>query len=295
LVAPKARLVHWVFDLYPEAVVADGLGRRAEALVWSARAAMKLAYRCADDIVDIGPCMGERIASYGASATQRTLPPWALVPPEPEPGPVDARVRSELFGDARLGLLYSGTLGRAHDFVRLLAVARRARELAGNEVAFAFACAGHRVTELRAALGPADTNVRLLPMCGEAELGARLRAADLHLLSLRDEWSGIVVPSKFFGSLAIGRPVVYSGPGASDIARWTKELGVGLVLASDAEVEEIARTLVALRSDDATLGRWRRAATEAYTQRFAREVAAERWSALLEGRDVSPGAGSARA
>ena len=31
-------------------------------------------------------------------------------------------------------------------------------------------------------------------------------------MSLGDKWEGLAVPSKFFGSLAVGRPVIYAGP-----------------------------------------------------------------------------------
>jgi hypothetical protein len=38
------------------------------------------------------------------------------------------------------------------------------------------------------------------------------------------------VPSKFFGALAVGRPVVYAGPEQSDVARWIRSLAVGYEL-----------------------------------------------------------------
>jgi hypothetical protein len=35
-------------------------------------------------------------------------------------------------------------------------------------------------------------------------LAARLSAADVHNISLREDWTATVIPSKFFGALAIG-------------------------------------------------------------------------------------------
>ena len=52
----------------------------------------------------------------------------------------------------------------------------------------------------------------------------------------------MVVPSKFFGSLAAGRPVVFAGGPDSAIAGWIREFGVGWVLTAD-NVAEVAAEL----------------------------------------------------
>ena len=75
--------------------------------------------------------------------------------------------------------------------------------------------------------------MRFAGFAPESELEKRLAAADIHLVSLRPEWTGVVVPSKFFGSLAAGRPVVFAGGPDSAIARWIHEFGVGWVLTTD--------------------------------------------------------------
>ena len=174
---------------------------------------MKWSYGAYDELVDIGPRMRERLAEYGPRRPAYAVP-WALAEP-PGPAVADPRIRAELFPRAKLALLYSGTMGRAHDHRAFLALARACRARSGDDVAFCFSSRGNRQDELRAAVTPADTNVGFVPFADEAALEARLGAADLHLVSLQPEWAGIVVPSKFFGSLAVGRPVLYAGPGDS--------------------------------------------------------------------------------
>ncbi|HVZ73742.1 MAG TPA: glycosyltransferase WbuB, partial [Polyangia bacterium] len=182
---------------------------------------------------------------------------------------------------ARLALLYSGTLGRAHEFRRLLALARACRARSGDAISFCFAARGFRAEELRAALGPDDTNVSLAPFAEESELAARLESADLHLLSLRDEWAGVVVPSKFFGSLAVGRPVVYAGPADSEIARWIGEHDLGLVLADDADIPGAVERLHALAGDPEALARAQAHALDTHARVFSRAVVNDGWDALL--------------
>ena len=276
---PRAAIVHWCYDLYPEAIVAEGAGRVARALVPVARAVMKRAYRACDALVDLGPCMRRRLEAYDVPAVRETIVPWALVEPAAPAAP-DPAVRRELFGEARLGLLYSGTLGRAHDFETFLTLARACRQRWGNAVAVTFACRGNRFAELERAVTPADTNVRFAEFAAQEDLQKRLEAADLHLLSLRGEWTGIVVPSKFFGSLAVGRPVVFAGPSDSSIPRWIRELDVGVHL-DGRDLAPVLHRLAALQEKPDGVRRWQENAFRAYRQTFAKSVSNERWDHLL--------------
>jgi len=278
---PSAALVHWCFDLYPEAIEAEGGGRAVGALAPAARALMGAAYRRLDAIVDLGPRMRQRLAAYPSDAHRETLVPWALVEPARSAAP-DAAVRASLFPRARLGLLYSGTLGRAHDYAPFLALARACRARSGDAIALCFASRGHRHDELRRAVGPADTNVVFAPFADERELGLRLEAADLHLASLRPEWAGVVVPSKFFGSLAVGRPVIFAGPADSDIATAIAEHGVGMHLTDDT-LPAVVDRLHTLAEHRADLRRWQDHTHAVYQRQFSRRAVNDRWDELLRG------------
>jgi glycosyltransferase involved in cell wall biosynthesis len=275
--------VHWCFDLYPEAIAADSR-TVAAPLVAAARTLMGHAYRQCDAVVDLGPQMRTLLEGYGGQVRRETLVPWALTEPARPPA-ADPAIRAALFGDARLGLLYSGTMGRAHDFETLLALARACRVRSGRTISFCFACRGNRADELRQALRPDDDNISLAPFAVEAELGGRLAAADLHMVSLRPEWAGVVVPSKFFASLAMGRPVVYAGPARSEIARWVRELDVGFPVGEGvSDLQQAVDRLHQFAASPADLMGWQEKARQAYARHFSRQVINDRWDALL--RDV---------
>jgi hypothetical protein len=106
--------------------------------------------------------------------------------------------------------MYSGRFGRAHSFEDILALARLVRP---DGIEVALGVRGNRERELRSAIGPADNNIHILPFASADQLEQRLASADIHGVSLRDEWTGTVVPSKFFGALAIGRPSLSAGAG----------------------------------------------------------------------------------
>jgi glycosyltransferase involved in cell wall biosynthesis len=172
-------------------------------------------------------------------------------------------------------------MGRAHDFQAFLELARRCRARSGDAIRLCFACRGNRHDELRAALRADDSNITLVPFTDEEGLQARLQSADIHLLSLRPEWAGVVVPSKFFASLAVGRPVLYDGPPQSEIGDWIRSHDLGLVLDGPDGVEPAVERLHQLLAAPAELGRWQENAQSVYRTRFAKSIGNDRWNDLL--------------
>ena len=124
-IAPNIRLIHWVFDLYPEALAATGsrLMRFAARLM---RPLAKRAYGKVDVMADLGECMRGRLRKYNHHAKEVTVTPWALEESE-EVAPIDREMRKKLFGDAKLCMLYSGTVGHAHDITPFIELARECR------------------------------------------------------------------------------------------------------------------------------------------------------------------------
>ena len=269
----KVRLIHWAFDIYPEAILVNSprwmkfLARLTSPFAW-------FAYRFVDDMVDIGGCMRELLLEYKHHARCATLTPWALAEPETIPGP-DPVIRRELFGEAKVGVLYSGTVGYAHDLSRFIELARECRRR-GIDAAFCFAGYGNCYAAQTAGITPEDTNIRLAGFASEEDLGKRLAAADLHMVSLRPGWEGVVVPSKFFGSLAIGRPVCFDGPESSAICRWIRRFGIGFRLGDIG-----AETIAELAADPARLQELKTKAFSCYREHFSREAIVRDWMKLL--------------
>ena len=279
LFRPSVRRVHWAFDVYPDAAVADGTLREGSLLARLLAGVAAAGVKAAHLVADIGPCMRERLPA-APGALRETLPPWALhesaVPLEADP-----EERRRLFGDARLGVLYSGTFGRAHSFEELLALARRLR---GTGIRFAFSVRGNREAELRAAVTADDENVSFAPFVEEADLARRLGAADVHAVSLRPSWTGTVVPSKFQAALAAGRPVIFAGSPDASPAQWIAEMGLGFTLTSDpASIEDAATALLRLADDPEERAALNRRCHAAYAERFARERTISTWDAALRG------------
>jgi len=263
---PGIKVAHWAFDLYPEAAIADGLISPSSMHLKLLKPLLRRAYHWCDLIADLGVCMRERLHSYGEGLTLETIVPWALAE-EAAPRPPEPELRRRVFGETKLALLYSGNFGRAHSFQEFLALARMMRP---SGVQFRWSVRGNATAELQSEIRPSDTNVAMLPFVPEAELAAHLAAADVHMVSLQPNWSGIVVPSKFFGSLAAGRPVLYAGPEDSSVARYIRKYRVGWVL-TQSTLDEVGDRLRQLASSPQLLAELQSHCHAVYRNHFSRE------------------------
>src|SRR5213076_1629794 len=73
-------------------------------------------------------------------------------------------------------------------------------------------------------------NVRFAAYAPREELSKSLSAADAHLVTLRPELEGLIVPSKFYGVLAVARPVLFVGATDGELARIIRENDCGFVI-----------------------------------------------------------------
>jgi colanic acid biosynthesis glycosyl transferase WcaI len=234
----KTKIVHWCFDLYPEYAIAEGMVSKKNPFVRLLRLFLRISYAGCDLIANLGSCMAKRLRVYSVKKTV-TLTPWALEEP-PAPLAFDEDERKALFGASKLGLLYSGNLSHPHEFYLTLKLARKMRETA----VFSYSARGSRIDSLKKAWNPEDVNVKFAHFAPMDRLEARLSAPDVHLVSLKDTYTGVAVPSKFFGALAAGRPILFEGSPESAIALWIEEYKIGWVLNPE-NLNEVASDLAA--------------------------------------------------
>lgn len=274
-----ARAVHWAQDLYPE--VAEGVGVIAEkgVLAQGMRCLSSWALRGHDHVVTVGRCMRDRLVDDRALASERVsvLPNWppaAVDPVSHDENPF----RAEHGLEDRFVVMYSGNMGLAHPFDAVLDAAAHMQE-DRPEVCFLFVGDGPRRSPLeRTVRRRGLSNVRFLPFQPRERLAQSLSAADLHLVTMRPGLRGLVVPSKVYGALGAGRPVVFLGPPQSEAARLVRENDCGTVLPRHAD----GRLAAAIRDWHTDPDRWTAACERARgAVSGARADAVERFDSLF--------------
>jgi colanic acid biosynthesis glycosyl transferase WcaI len=240
ILSPDTKVVHWCFDAYPEAAIADGVLPRRGLLTHLFTSLMGAAYSSCALIVDLGPCMRSILLKYPSPARRETIVPWAFEEPA-VPLPMAVSERLSIFGETPLALLYSGSFGRAHSYEELLDLAELLRPSGAKLV---FSVRGKRQEELKQAVARRNVAIGFVPFASSDKLQDRLACADIHVVTLRSDWTGMVVPSKFFGALAAGRPILFVGSPESSLAQWIREFDIGWILTRE-NLPAIATQLLA--------------------------------------------------
>ena len=275
----KTKIFHWCHDLYPQLLRAEGMLSENNILYKAISTMTRKAYRHCDCIVDIGPQMRNILNEECPYTKHETITPWGLTEAACVRKP-DIEIRRKLFGTAKLALLYSGNYGRAHCANLFFTLARSLRH---DSVKLLFSVRGNKVNELKALLHADDNNIEIISCVNETDLQSHLESADMHLASLKEEFSGLAVPSKYFGSIALGRPVIYSGHEKSDIARWINMHGTGYVINSN-NTQNTAMTIKGLISDPALLSGLQTKTRQCYADNFSKAMMLNQWTTLTTSR-----------
>jgi colanic acid biosynthesis glycosyl transferase WcaI len=274
-----ARLVNWLQDIFPEVVGAVGirlfsgrLGRLVQRLRdWSLAAA--------EVNVVLGDSMREVLRRRGIPEQRlRVIANWAdgaaLLPSAPKQN----ALRAEWRLSERFVVAYSGNMGRVHECETILGAAELLR--ASSRIAFVFIGGGVRMRALQAEAERRRLSFTFKPYQPRESLSQSLGAADLHLVCLRPQAEGLVVPSKFYGVAAVGRAVIYIGDPDGEIGSIVRRFNCGVaVKAGDGRglAEAISR-LAANPELCRALGNNARSAFEA---NWNRTIAAGKWADLL--------------
>jgi colanic acid biosynthesis glycosyl transferase WcaI len=279
-----ARTVNWLQDLFPE--IATALGQ-PKLPAWAARLLRRMrdsSLRAAAANVAIGQRMRRYLVERGIpDGKLAIIPNW---PHEDaiRPLPKDQSVlRSRLGLQDRFVVGYSGNLGRVHEWKPLFDAARLLATDPG--IVFLIGGGGHGYDALKREAGAAGLGNILFQL---ETLSDSMAAADLHLVSLRPELEGLVVPSKFYGIAAAARAVGFVGDPDGELARLVGECDCGFsVPAGRGDLLAAAIASLALEPERAQAQGAR--ARVLLEQRFSRAAAHQQWHHLLAGlADAAP-------
>jgi colanic acid biosynthesis glycosyl transferase WcaI len=216
-------------DVFPE--IAERVKRLEQPLVLGAlRKLVALYLRRADRVVAIGDTMKQRLEQKGAPAERvEVIPNWVDTT-ELVPQPRRNAWSDEQGLDDRFVVMHSGNVGHAQDLDTLVRAATFLRDLDRLQIlVIGFGARHGELTELAKRLEVTRT-VRFLGYQPRHRLSLSLAAADLHYLGLARGLAGFVVPSRVYGILAVGRPVLVSADGASETVKLVEAADCGIVV-----------------------------------------------------------------
>ncbi|MEK6268157.1 MAG: glycosyltransferase family 4 protein [Planococcus sp. (in: firmicutes)] len=230
----RSRHIYSIHDFNPEQAQAVAYTNN-QTVFKIAKAIDKLNCSYADQVLVVGEDMAETLRGRfeGGKVPKHTvISNWtdedAIVPLEKnEP---EIREFLDMHGlQDKFIVMYSGNLGLYYDLENLIQVSK---EFVGQpDIVFLFIGEGAVKQRIQTyALENKLENVKFLPYQPKEFLKYSLNAADVHLVVNQKGIKGVSVPSKIYGVMAAGKPVLGVLEQGSEVQRLIFESGAGLVI-----------------------------------------------------------------
>ena len=251
--------VYNIRDLYPDMAVGGSIIEPGLlAKVWEKlhRWALRRAVR----VIVLGEDMRARIIAKGVDPERVVVVRDGVdIRPTDAAAPtVDAEVVRAIRGNFSFVLVHAGNLGFYGAWNTLVTAARR---LSNDGVGLVFVGEGAQREEIKAMAAGAE-NVHFLDFFPASKIPSVLAAADAHVITIKNGLEGVVVPSKMYGILAAGKPILAVARKETDVAALAVQRGFG-VAANPDDPEEVIAGIRAMAFDRNKLKRMGEAAKAA--------------------------------
>jgi colanic acid biosynthesis glycosyl transferase WcaI len=260
----------WEMDVYPDIAVDLGTLKPRSMLTCVIGALADWSRRNADGIIVLGEDMKTRLIA-------RDIPEHKIHVAENWAD--GAEITPFRFPEGPLVVHYSGNFGLAHDFETIASVIKQYAN--DSRFQFVFAGGGSRREDMKSfCYEHRVTNAFFRPYSSRAELSAGLGEGHLGLVTQLPRTCGSIVPSKTYGIMAAGRPLLYIGPREATPARMIERFNCGWQV-SPGDTGALANLLEKLNSERHLIFEAGARAREAFESYYDRPIAAARIVKIL--------------
>ncbi len=277
------RFIAYLQDIYPDVAVALGKAREG-FFIKKLRQLLFNCYKKADRVIVLSSDMKQTCQQHGVSeASLRVLPNWTdttkIVPIKQN----NAFRMINGWNDKFL-VMYSGNLGLAHELSALIDAAELLKE--NDKVHFVIIGEGvqKKAITQRAAENNL-TNVTIMEKQPYKKLAESLSAADVHFVSLKSGVEHCLFPSKVYGILASGTPLLALASKSSELIQFIEQEQLGEVCDINQSKTNIAKSLahsiVSLAENKDLTQEMGQHARQLAVEEFDRSVITTKYSDLL--------------
>ncbi len=282
--APGTTVVHWVLDLFPEALFVTGSLKRGTWTAGFVHGVMSLTFRNADANVFIGNklrCSAND--AYGGLRRSYVIPVGA-----------DTAAFSGLFlGEecAEIGILYCGNFGRLHDVDTIIqylcsdSLALYVKEGAfPRRIRITFAGDGVGILAIRSALRATPTRpdiaVDFVSALPSEQWISAMRSAHIGLVTMQEGAERVLFPSKTFSAMAAGQAIIAICSPHSDLADVVLEGGCGWVIQPGCGYH-LGALLKEISHKPMILNTARKNAFDFVRKKYSEEAIAKSWRSMV--------------
>jgi colanic acid biosynthesis glycosyl transferase WcaI len=282
---PRAKLILWNMDCYPDVAERSRAIKPGGMLARIMRGRNRSIFRRLDHLVCLDDAMAKLVCDEYAKENPglpvSVIPNWEtraffdLAAPPATWKPAEA---ISLAG--KFVVLYLGNAGYGHEFDTVLNAAERLRD---DGIVFLFVGGGSKWESIAAARHKRGlTNVLMHGYVPKEQTPAVMDAADCALTTLHDSMLGTMSPSKLHSNLAMGLPVVYVGPGGSNVDHAISRYDCGASF-RHGDVDGFVEFLRALKKAPEERRRLSDNSRRAFDSAYSSEVCLPRFDGVIAG------------
>ena len=272
----KIKYVTIIYDIYPDIAVKLGVFKDRSPIVRFWSFITRLIFNSSDKLVVIGEDMRSIIKEKVTDLSRiELIHNWSdsrCVFPVTRENNLFIREHKL---ESKKVLLYSGNMGRTHNVEPFLEAADRLQSR--EDILFIFIGSGQKRSVIEKTIQEKGlTNIKLLGYQPYELLNHVLSCPDLSLVCLEDDFTGYSVPSKTYGILAAGRPVLGILREDSEIAQTVKKFDCGVVFSSKVDGQVLADGIERLVKDRQQIERMGQNGFKAFKENFDLAISADK-------------------
>jgi glycosyltransferase involved in cell wall biosynthesis len=272
-----------VHDLYPDIAVAMGFlkSKSAAALIW--RRLNRWIFRKAANIIVLGRDVQEVVLAQISKMHYHKvvyIPNWAdsslINPVSHDDNPFIEQLKLK----GKFIVQYSGNMGLTHDMESIIESAVELQN--DSQIHFLLIGGGGKLKRLKELSHCfALKNTTFLPYQPREKLAYSLGASHVSIISLENEARGLSVPSKLYGIMASGRPIIAMIPENSEVAMTIKEAQCGLVIPPKA-VDKLTEAIIWMKTNPIEREKMGQRAYQVFLEKYTVQHGAQKYFSLIE-------------
>lgn len=267
-------------DLFPDVGWELGKLTKSSFLSQSYDYFNKNAFKKALLVICLGQSMKNRIFSKGIPQERiRVIPDWVDTSTIKPVSKKDNPFLEKLGLKNKFIIMYSGNIGLTQNLSLILEAVTLIKDTHSYYLLFLGEGAAKASLKEQARSWGIE-NVLFLPYQPKDMLSFSLSMADLHIVSLKKGMAGVIVPSKIYGIMAVGRPYLAITDAESEAVCIAQEYGCGLWVSPD-DIGKIAGSLEWALNHPVELEEMGRVARHIAQTQFDKNIVINEWLKIL--------------
>ena len=270
-----------IHDLWPELPANTGMIKMGGLLYKTIDFLMISSFMHASGIIAISDKMKERIL-YKVPEKKNNIyviHNWADADRLYQVDKGKIRVFEDLEVNNKKIVIYSGNLGRYQPLEVMIGAANELKDR--KDILFLFIGNGGKKMKIQnMAKSMKLENVKFLPFQPLDRLSESLSMADVSLMGIHPENEGVIMPSKLYSLLAVGKPIICVSDPNSEVAHLLYRSGAG-IQSSVSDPKELACKILAIIEDPKKAIKMGQNGRKYFLEHFKRKIITRQWNILL--------------